>query len=58
MTTQLEHHDTFLSTDKRYCYQCDKLVNYLFADGRGGCCTHLTREEIEGHDAENEQGIS
>lgn len=30
------------------CYQCDKPVSYLFADGRGSCCTRLTKEEIEG----------
>lgn len=33
---------------KRYCYQCDKEVIYLFNDGRGGCCTRLTPEEIQG----------
>lgn len=31
------------------CYQCDKPVKYLFGDGRGSCCTRLTRAEIEGN---------
>ena len=32
-----------------FCYQCDKEVLYLFADGRGSCCTRLTKDEIEGN---------
>jgi len=32
-----------------YCYQCDKPVKYLFDDGRGKCCTRLTKDEIEGN---------
>lgn len=32
-----------------YCYQCDEPVTYLFADGRGSCCTRLTQAEIEGN---------
>jgi N6-adenosine-specific RNA methylase IME4 len=32
----------------KYCYQCDKPVNYLFADGRGACCTRLSPEEVTG----------
>lgn len=34
--------------DGTICYQCEKTVNYLFADGRGKCCTRLTQQEIEG----------
>jgi len=37
-----------------YCYQCDKEVNYLFDDGRGKCCTRLTKEEITGEKAMSE----
>src|SRR5688572_25723295 len=36
------------------CYQCDKEVGYLFGDGRGGCCTRLTKEEITGEVAMEE----
>lgn len=28
------------------CYQCEGPVGYLFADGRGACCTRLTPEEV------------
>ena len=37
-------------SDPQYiCYQCDKPVKYLFGDGRGSCCTRLTKDEIEGN---------
>ena len=31
------------------CYQCDRVVDYLFDDARCKDCTRLTREEIEGN---------
>jgi hypothetical protein len=32
----------------KHCYQCLAAVTYLFADGRGSCCTRLTPEEVRG----------
>ena len=31
------------------CYQCDKRVDYLFADSRCKDCTRLTIEEVQGN---------
>ena len=53
-TNQHAHHDAFLATGTRYCYQCEEPVTYLFADGRGSCCTRLTQDEIEGNITEGE----
>ena len=53
-TDQHAHHDAFLATGTRYCYQCEEPVTYLFADGRGSCCTRLTQDEIEGNITEGE----
>ena len=30
------------------CYQCDKLVAYLFSDARCKDCTRMTPEEVRG----------
>jgi hypothetical protein len=30
------------------CYQCEQPAKYLFADGRGKCCTRVTPEEVTG----------
>ena len=32
------------------CYQCDKLVPYLFPDSRCKDCTRITPEELTGGD--------
>lgn len=39
------------------CYQCEEPVPYLFGDGRGSCCTRLTRGEIEGTNLEDEPPV-
>ena len=31
-----------------YCYQCEKAVAYIFADGRCKDCTRLTPDEVRG----------
>jgi hypothetical protein len=30
------------------CFQCEKVVNYLFDDCRCGECTRMTPEEVHG----------
>ena len=46
-TCHITHPEAHTNNTK-LCYECDKLVAYLFDDGRGNCCTRLTHEEIEG----------
>ena len=48
-----DHLDSTVDVHKRACYQCDKPVNYLFADGRCKDCTRLTIEEVRGDISHN-----
>ena len=32
------------------CYQCEKIVHYLFPDGRCKDCTRITPDELTGGD--------
>lgn len=40
--------DAQLAPSGLRCCQCMCEVSYLFDDGRGACCTRLTKEEIDG----------
>lgn len=40
--------DAQLASSGLRCYQCMREVAYLFDDGRGACCTRLTKEEVDG----------